>query len=74
MTVINFFIAHPVLLAMTYSVLTVLSADLRAYAAFRKEHPGASYDFVVVGLRLFDGLIGPVILTLGAAGYSAANS
>ncbi len=71
--VIGYFLAHPILLGMTASVLSILSLDIDNYITFRTQHPGASYDFVVVFLRLFKGLIAPLILALGAMGYQAVT-
>lgn len=71
---IAYFLAHPVLMAMLASVLSILSLDIDAYIEFRRKHdPGASYDFVIVFLRLFKGLIVPVLATLGAMGYQAVT-
>lgn len=71
---IAFLLAHPVLLGMGTSVLSILSLDIDAYIRHRQEHPGAPYDFVVVGLKLFKGLIVPLLATLGAMGYQAATT
>lgn len=59
---------HPIAKAVGIGVLTALALDLDAFLAFRKEHPGSSYDWIVVGVRL---LKGAIVSGLAAAGVSA---
>lgn len=70
---LEFVSVHPVLAVVLASALTTLTTDLQSYIAFRKDHPGASYDFVVVALRLVVGGLGPLVLLLGSATASLVS-
>jgi hypothetical protein len=63
------FFAHPITRGVLVGVLTALALDLDMFLAFRKEHPGSSYDWLVVGVRC---LKAAIVSGLAAAGVSAA--
>lgn len=67
----EFVAAHPVLAMVLAGFSATLINDLDQFIAFRKEHPGASYDFVIAVARLLKGALGPIALMLAAAGVQA---
>lgn len=59
----------PAVKAALIGALAALALDLDAFVTFRKEHPGASYDWLVVGVKVCKAAI---VTGLAGFGYQVS--